>query len=104
MKKMKLNPKGQRIHEVLKCPIVSEKSTRALEQNRYSFLVAVDATKHEIKESVKNFFKVDVEKVNVINREGKIKRFRGKLGKKASTKRAVVRLAKGQTIDIGAKL
>ena len=96
--------------DVLIAPVVSEKSYGLLDQNKYTFLVAPDANKTEIKIAVEKIFKVEVLKVNTINREGKTKvtRFgRGKRkdtrfgrGKRKDTKRAIVQVAAGQRIDI----
>lgn len=93
--------------DVLIAPVVSEKSYGLLDQNKYTFLVAPDANKTEIKIAVEKIFKVEVLKVNTINREGKTKvtRFgrgvtRFGRGKRKDTKRAIVQVAAGQRIDI----
>jgi large subunit ribosomal protein L23 len=83
-------------------PVVSEKSYGLLDQGVYTFVVAPDANKIEIRQAVEAIFGVNVVKVNTLNRPGKRKRNRGKatFGKRADTKRAVVTLATGQTIPI----
>jgi large subunit ribosomal protein L23 len=83
-------------------PVVSEKSYGLLDQGVYTFIVAPDANKIEIRQAVESIFGVNVVKVNTLNRPGKRKRNRGKatFGKRADTKRAVVTLATGQTIPI----
>src|SRR5579872_1876166 len=83
-------------------PVVSEKSYALLDQGVYTFVVAPDANKIEIRRAVESIFGVNVVKVNTLNRPGKRKRNRGKatFGKRADTKRAVVTLATGQTIPI----
>lgn len=83
-------------------PVVSEKSYALLDQGVYTFIVAPDANKVEIRHAVESIFGVNVVKVNTLNRPGKRKRNRGKatFGKRADTKRAVVTLAAGQTIPI----
>lgn len=83
-------------------PVVSEKSYALLDQGVYTFIVAPDANKIEIRHAVESIFGVNVVKVNTLNRPGKRKRNRGKatFGKRADTKRAVVTLAAGQTIPI----
>ena len=86
--------------DVLIAPVVSEKSYGLLDQNKYTFLVAPDANKTEIKIAVEKVFKVEVLKVNNINREGKMKVNRFGKGKRKDTKRAIVSVAPGQRIDI----
>jgi large subunit ribosomal protein L23 len=83
-------------------PVVSEKSYGLLDAGVYTFIVAPDANKIEIRQAVERIFGVNVVKVNTLNRPGKRKRNRGKatFGKRADTKRAVVTLATGQTIPI----
>ena len=99
-----LSPKSERVYDVIKSPIVTEKSTEGTSLNRYSFKTAPDATKNEIKVAVETLFKVKVEVVNTLNQVGKEKRFRGIKGRQAGFKKAIVRLAQGNTIDVGAKL
>lgn len=83
-------------------PVVSEKSYDLINAGVYTFIVAPDANKIEIRHAVESIFGVNVVKVNTLNRPGKRKRNRGKatFGKRADTKRAVVTLATGQTIPI----
>jgi large subunit ribosomal protein L23 len=83
-------------------PVVSEKSYALLDHGVYTFVVAPDANKIEIRQAVESIFGVNVVKVNTLNRPGKRKRNRGRatFGKRADTKRAVVTLAPGQTIPI----
>ncbi|MDP2774723.1 MAG: 50S ribosomal protein L23 [Nocardioides sp.] len=86
--------------DVLIAPVVSEKSYGLLDQNKYTFLVHPGANKTEIKIAVEKVFKVKVTSVNTINRQGKTRRTRYGIGKRANTKRAIVSLAEGQSIDI----
>ncbi|HWE57946.1 MAG TPA: 50S ribosomal protein L23 [Acidimicrobiales bacterium] len=83
-------------------PVVSEKSYGLLDSGVYTFIVAPDANKIEIRQAVERIFGVNVVKVNTLNRQGKRKRNRGKatFGKRNDTKRAVVTLATGQSIPI----
>ena len=83
-------------------PVVSEKSYAALDANIYTFVVAGDANKIEIRRAVEQIFNVRVTNVNTINRKGKRKRNRrtGVWGARASEKRALVSLRAGDTIDI----
>lgn len=86
--------------DILLAPVVSEKSYGLLDQNKYTFLVAKDANKTEIKIAVEKVFDVKVTNVNTVNRVGKTRRTRVGLGKRPDTKRAIVTVADGQRIDI----
>ncbi|MDR1432637.1 MAG: 50S ribosomal protein L23 [Propionibacteriaceae bacterium] len=86
--------------DVLLAPVVSEKSYGLLDENKYTFIVAPDANKTEIKIAVEQLFKVKVIAVNTINRIGKRRRTRTGWGKRPDTKRAIVSIAEGQRIDI----
>jgi len=88
------------IYDIIRTPVITEKSTMMSDQNKITFKVSVDADKTAIKKSVEEIFDVKVTGVNTINQQGKIKRFRGKLGKRAAYKKAIVTLAEGKTIDI----
>ena len=78
--------------DVLIAPVVSEKSYGLLEQRQYTFLVPPGANKTEIKIAVEKVFKVRVESVNTLNRQGKRKRSKHGYGKRKDTKRAIVTL------------
>ena len=86
--------------DVLIAPVVSEKSYGLLDQNKYTFIVAPDANKTEIKIAVEKVFNVKVVSVNTLTREGKSLRTRFGIGKRKDTKRAIVKVATGQRIDI----
>ena len=86
--------------DVLIAPVVSEKSYGLLDANKYTFLLHPDANKTEIKIAVEKIFGVKVTAVNTINRKGKARRTRNGLGKRKDTKRAIVSVAAGQSIDI----
>jgi large subunit ribosomal protein L23 len=86
--------------DVIIKPVVTEKSMRLLDDNRYTFLVHPDANKTEIKVAIEKIFDVKVTSVNTMNRQGKSRRTRYGMGKRADTKRAIVSLAEGQSIDI----
>lgn len=94
------NKNKERLYEVIRNPIITEKTTLLANDNKIVFEVAPSADKQEIKAAVEFLFKVKVEAVNTINQNGKLKIFRGKLGKRKNYKKAVVTLAKGQTIDL----
>ena len=86
--------------DILLAPVVSEKSYSLLDENKYTFIVDPRANKTEIKIAVESVFNVKVTSVNTINRQGKRGRTRYGFGKKADTKRAIITLAEGQSIDI----
>lgn len=86
--------------DVIIKPIVTEKSMRLLDDNRYTFLVHPEANKTEIKIAVEKIFDVKVTSVNTMNRQGKSRRTRYGTGRRPDTKRAIVSLAEGQSIDI----
>ena len=90
------------LRDVLIAPVVSEKSYALLEDNVYTFTVAPDASKPEIKKDVETLFEVEVLKVNTLNRKGKRKRNNryGTFGKRSDVKRAMVTLADGYAIDL----
>lgn len=87
--------------DVILKPIISEKSYGLLEENKYTFVVAPDANKTEIKIAVEKIFGVQVVSVNTLNRQGKRKRTRFGYGKRKDTKRAIVTLsAESKQIEI----
>lgn len=86
--------------DILKKPVVTEKSTSLLQDNKYTFVVDPKANKVEIKQAVESIFKVKVEKVNTMRVKGKFKRVRNILGKTSDTKKAIVTLRKGDKIEI----
>ena len=84
--------------DILLAPVISEKSYGLLDENKYTFIVAPDANKTQIKIAVEQVFGVKVTGVNTINRQGKRTRTRFGFGKRADTKRAIVSLADGDRI------
>jgi large subunit ribosomal protein L23 len=86
--------------DVIIRPVVSEKSYGLMDLNKYTFLVHPDANKTEIKIAIEKIFDVKVTSVNTMNRQGKARRTRVGVGRRAATKRAIVSLAEGQSIDI----
>lgn len=93
-----------KILSVLRAPRVSEKTARLQEaSNQYVFEVATTATKADVKAAVEQLFNVKVEAVNVVNVKGKVKSFRFREGRRSDWRKAYVRLAEGQTIDVMAK-
>ena len=90
----------ERLMKVLLAPIVSEKSTMIADKaEQVAFRVMQDATKAEIKAAVELLFKVQVESVNVLNAKGKVKRTRGRIGRRANVRKAYVCLKPGQEIN-----
>lgn len=91
-----------RLMTVLVAPVISEKSTFVAERNeQVVFEVLQDATKPEVKAAVELMFKVKVEKVSLLNRPGKIKRFGQRFGRRNNSRRAYVSLQPGQEINFG---
>nr|WP_220486334.1 MULTISPECIES: 50S ribosomal protein L23 [unclassified Tessaracoccus] len=86
--------------DVILRPVVSEKSYNLLDDGKYTFVVSPDANKTEIKIAIEAIFGVKVVSVNTLNRQGKRRRTRYGTGKLADTKRAIVTVAEGQSIDI----
>ena len=86
--------------DVIVSPVITEKSTMASENGQVMFNVAPTATKPEIKAAVEALFSVKVKAVNTLVRKGKVKRFRGMLGKQSDVKKAIVTLEDGQSIDV----
>ncbi|MEO1733898.1 MAG: 50S ribosomal protein L23 [Pseudomonadota bacterium] len=87
-------------YDVIRKPIITEKSTMASENGAIVFEVAIDAAKPEIKDAVESLFGVKVKAVNTTITKGKVKRFRGQLGKRKDVKKAYVTLEEGNTIDV----
>ena len=94
----------ERTFEVIRSPLISEKSTFVSQFNYYVFKVCNDSNKSEIKQAIQDLFNVEVKSVNTLIQKGKQKRFRGKLGKRTSLKKAFVKLAYGQTIDTSVEI
>ncbi|TVR99287.1 MAG: 50S ribosomal protein L23 [Rhodospirillales bacterium] len=90
----------ERKYEIIRRPVITEKATMLSEFNQVTFLVALDATKPEIRAAVEDLFKVKVTAVNTLRQKGKVKRFRGRLGRRADVKKAIVTLAEGHSIDV----
>lgn len=92
----------ERSYEIIRGPVITEKATNGAIHNQVTFRVARNATKPEIRKAVEELFKVTVTAVNTLNQSGKVKRFRGRTGRRKATKKAIVTLAEGHTIDITA--
>ncbi len=94
-------PIALRLYDVIKRPLVTEKSQQGLAANQYTFEVLPSATKADIKIAVQAMFNVTVESVNTMNKLGKTRVFRGRKGQRQDTKKAIVRLKSGDSIAIG---
>jgi large subunit ribosomal protein L23 len=90
----------ERKYQIIRRPLITEKATLLSEHNQVSFLVALDASKPEIKAAVETLFKVKVTAVNTLRQKGKVKRFRGRPGRRTDVKKAMVTLAEGHSIDV----
>ncbi len=92
------------LYDIIRRPVVTEKSTEQSQYNKVTFLVRPETSKKEVKDAVENIFDVKVTAVNTIRMDGKTKRFRGKMGKRNAYKKAIVSLAEGNTIDVMASV
>ncbi len=92
----------QKIHlyDKILSPLVTEKSTNLSELNKVVFKVPSDANKKNLKKNIEKIFKVNVTKINIINKKGRIKTTRGKRVKIKGFKKAIITLKKGQSIDL----
>lgn len=88
------------IYQIIKRPIITEKSTKLKEENKYVFEVDIKSTKKEIKTAIEKMFNVDVESVHTCIMKGKLRRYGRYEGYRPDWKKAVVKLAKGQTIKL----
>ena len=91
-------------YDVILSPVITEKSSAASEFNQVVFKVRRDATKPEIKAAIEQLFKVKVLSVNTLTRKGKTKAFRGIKGKQQDVKKAIVRVAEGDKIDVTTRI
>ena len=91
-------------YDIIRKPLITEKATMASEANAVVFEVAIAANKPMIKEAVEALFGVKVKAVNTSITKGKVKRFRGQMGKRKDVKKAYVTLEEGNTIDVSTGL
>lgn len=96
-------PSQERMLDLIRCPLITEKATALSPQGCYGFKVLPDANKLEIKKAIESIFSVQVSSVNTLKYQGKVKRFKGKKGRRSSFKKAMVTLFPGQSIDVLAK-
>ncbi|MDD9901688.1 MAG: 50S ribosomal protein L23 [Alphaproteobacteria bacterium] len=91
---------SEKLYQMITKPVITEKATMGSQYNQITFRVPLCADKATVKKAVEGLFKVKVEKVNTLVQKGKTKRFRGQKGFRSDTKKAIVTLAEGQTIDV----
>ncbi len=89
-----------RNYDVIVAPVITEKATRVSEHGQVVFKVRLDATKAEIKDAVEEHLRGQGQGVNTLVQKGKMKRFRGRPGKRDDIKKAIVTLVEGQSIDV----
>jgi large subunit ribosomal protein L23 len=94
------NLSRDQMYEIVRAPVITEKSTMGSEHNQVTFRVPLGANKREVKAAVEGLFKVKVTAVNTIRVKGKTKRFRGHVGQRSDYKKAIVTLAEGHKIDV----
>ncbi len=90
----------EQMYRIVRAPVITEKATRGSEHGQVTFKVALGASKPEIKAAVEALFGVKVKAVNTLITEGKKKFTRGTRGQRSDTKKAIVTLEPGQTIDV----
>jgi large subunit ribosomal protein L23 len=95
-----MSKKKKDIHDIIRAPVITEKSTLVWEHNQVVFKVARDADKAEIKAAVEKLFNVKVRAVNTQVRKGKMKVFKNIRARLSDSKRAIVTLEEGHTIDV----
>ena len=88
------------LYDKILSPIVTEKSTNLSEQNKIVFKVPKDANKINLKKNIEKIFKVNVTKINIINKQNRVKLSRGRKVKISGYKKAIITLKKGQSIDL----
>ena len=90
------------LYDKILSPVVTEKSTNLSEQNKVTFKVPFSSNKKSLKKNVEKIFKVNVVKINIINKRTRVKSIRGKNVSKKGYKKAIITLKKGQSIDLTA--
>jgi large subunit ribosomal protein L23 len=90
----------EQMYQTVLSPLVTEKATALSDKNQVVFKVAIDATKPQIRAAIEGLFGVKVLAVNTLVMKGKTKKFRGRNGQRSDWKKAMVRLAEGQSIDL----
>tara|TARA_B100000214_G_C23837836_1_gene567339 strand:- start:368 stop:685 length:318 start_codon:yes stop_codon:yes gene_type:complete len=99
MKNYNKNISSERAFSIIKKPITTEKSTNLQQFNQYTFVVSKNSNSNEIRQAIEKIFKVKVLKINTSIIRGKLKSFKGNYGFRKDTKKAIVTLKEGNTID-----
>lgn len=94
-----MNKHNLKMYSLIQKPLLTHKSYKALEKDKYTFLVNSRSTKHSIKKAIEEFFDVKTKKINIINLLGKKKFYKQVLGKRSDKKKAIVTLQKGYKIE-----
>jgi len=100
VKKKDVKVLTETLYQMIRSPLVTEKATMGSQHNQLTFRVPLDANKTIIKDAVQSVFKVKVVAVNTSTQKGKMKVFKGRKALRSDTKKAIVTLAEGQTIDV----
>ncbi len=90
----------ERMYQIIRHPLVTEKSTLGSQFGQVTFIVDLLASKPEIKVAVEQLFDRKVKAVNTLRQKGKVKRFRGRVGRRSDIKKAIVTFEDGQDVDI----
>lgn len=96
--------KKEDLYDVLRAPVITEKSSILAQFSKYVFKVNVDVAKSTVKRAIEHIFNVKVLKVNSIKTKGKVKMFRRTKGEQSDYKKMIVTLEKGKTIDLNAEI
>ena len=104
MRKLHKEISSERAFSIIKRPVTTEKSTNLQQFNQYSFVVSKSSNTNEIKQAIEKIFKVKVIKINTSITRGKAKSFKGNFGYRKDTKKAIVTLKEGNTIDTSLEL
>lgn len=87
-------------YDLIRSPVVTEKSTILGEQAQYVFEIAPAADKLSVRKAIETIFEVKVKAVNILNQKGKVKKFKGRMGRRSDVKKAIVTLEKDHSIDL----
>jgi len=90
----------QQMYDIVRAPVITEKATNVSEHNQVIFRVPLTATKRQVRAAIEGLFNVKVTAVNTIRVRGKLKRFRGRVGRRSDYKKALVTLGEGHRIDV----
>ena len=103
MKKKKIIS-SEKIYSILRKPLTTEKSINLQQFNQYTFVVAKNSNRNEIKQAIESIFKVKVTKINTSILRGKAKSFKGSHGYRSDLKKAIITLKEGNTIDASVEI